>query len=46
VEILEKMEINFKKLTKKYSMLVEFPHSLECYDEDRVYKVRYGKWKR
>lgn len=46
VEILEKMEINFKKLTKKYSMLVEFPHSLECYDEDRVYKVRYSKWKK
>lgn len=45
VEILERMEIDFKKLSKKY-MLLPFPHSLECYDEGRVHKMRYKKWKR
>ena len=45
VEILERMEIDFKKLSKKY-MLLPFPQSMECYDEDGVYKMRYKKWKR
>ncbi len=44
IEILEKMKINFKKLSKKY-MLLPFPISMECYDEDEVYGVRYEKWK-
>lgn len=45
IDILDKMEIDFKKLSKKY-MLWTFPNSLECYNEDKVYNVRYGKWKR
>jgi len=44
IEILDKMKINFKKLSKKYMML-PFPDSLECYSEDGVHKVRYKKWR-
>jgi len=43
IEILDKMKIDFKKLSKKY-MLLPFPHSLEYYGEDRVCNVRYEKW--
>jgi len=45
IDILDKMEIDFKKLSKKY-MIWTFPNSLECYNEDKVYNVRYDKWKR
>ncbi len=45
IEILDRMEINFKKLSKKY-MLLEFPKSLECYDTEGVYDMRYKKWKK
>ena len=45
IDILDKMEIDFKKLSKKY-MLWTFPNSLECYNEEKVYNVRYEKWKR
>lgn len=40
VEILEKMKIDFKKLSKDY-MLLSFPTSMRCYKEDKVYGVRY-----
>lgn len=40
VKILEKMQINFKKLSEDY-MLLGFPHSIDCYKEDKVYDVRY-----
>ncbi len=45
IEILNKMKIDFKKLSKKY-MLLPFPLSMKCYDEDGVYNVRYEKWAR
>ncbi len=45
IDILDKMEIDFKKLSKKY-MIWTFPNSLECYNEDKVYNVRYEKWKK
>lgn len=44
IDILEKMNINFKKLYKKYTIL-SFPQSLECYDEKKIYNMRYEKWK-
>jgi len=43
VEILEKMKISFFKLSKKY-MLLSFPNSIECYNEDKIYNLRYEEW--
>ena len=40
VQILEEMQIDFKKLSEKY-MLLGFPHSLECYEERDIYDLRY-----
>ena len=40
IEILDKMEISFEKLSDKY-MLLGFPNSIECYSEDKVYDLRY-----
>ena len=45
VEILQKMNISFKKLSKKY-MLLGFPNSLECYKDEKIYDLRYEDWKR
>lgn len=44
IEILEKMEIDFKKLSEDY-MLLEFPSSMECYDENDVIDLSYKVWK-
>ena len=43
VEILEKMGISFETLSEKY-MLLSFPNSIECYNEDKVYDLRYEDW--
>jgi len=45
VEILEKMNISFDKLMEEYKLL-SFPYTLECYEEDSVYDIRYEDWKR
>lgn len=34
IEILQKMEIDFKKLSEDY-MLLGFPNSMECYEKKR-----------
>ncbi|MDD5373785.1 MAG: hypothetical protein PHO62_10225 [Sulfurimonas sp.] len=43
IEILEKMEINFKKLSEDY-MLLGFPNSMECYKEKDVIDLYYKLW--
>lgn len=43
IEILQKMNINFKKLSKKY-MLLGFPNSMECYKEKDVIDLDYKLW--
>jgi len=43
VEILEKMEIDFATLSRDYTLL-SFPHSLECYNENNIYNLRYEEW--
>ena len=43
VDILKKMDISFSKLSKNY-MLLSFPNSLECYNEDNIYNLRYEEW--
>jgi hypothetical protein len=45
VEILEKMDISFDELNKKYTLL-SFPNSLECYGENIVYNIRYEEWRK
>jgi len=43
VEILEKMDIDFATLSEDYTFL-SFPNSLECYNEDNSYNLRYEEW--
>jgi hypothetical protein len=43
IEILQKMEIDFKKLSEDY-MLLGFPNSMECYDEKDVIDLDYKLW--
>ncbi len=45
IEILQKMDISFKKLSKKY-MLLGFPNSLECYNDKKIYDLRYEEWEK
>ena len=45
VEILEKMEINLRKLSKKY-MVQTFPHSLGNHDKSKLYDFEYKEVKR
>jgi len=44
IEILEKMEINFKKLSEDY-MLLTFPQSMRRYDRDEIIGLYYTEWK-
>ncbi len=44
IEILEKMEIDFKKLSED-CMLLSFPDSLSCYKDDEIEGLRYEEWK-
>jgi len=43
IEILEKLEIDFKKLSEDY-MLLGFPNSMECYKEKDVFDLDYKLW--
>ena len=43
IEILQIMEINFKKLSEDY-MLLEFPNSMECYKKRDVIDLSYKLW--
>jgi len=43
IEVLEKMEINFEKLSEDY-MLLGFPNSMECYKEKDVIDLGYKLW--
>lgn len=42
IQILEKMNINFKKLSEDY-MLLGFPNSMECYKKDEVIDMYYNE---
>ncbi|CAM3953175.1 hypothetical protein [Arcobacter cloacae] len=43
IEILEKLEIDFKKLSEDY-MLLGFPNSMECYKEKDMIDLSYKVW--
>ena len=43
IEILEKMKISFEELSEKY-MLLSFPNSIECYNEEKLFDLRYEDW--
>ena len=43
IQILEKMNINFKKLGEDY-MLLGFPNSIECYKKDEVIEIYYKEY--
>lgn len=43
IEILEKLEIDFKKLSEDY-MLLGFPNSMECYKAKDVIDLSYEVW--
>ncbi|DAB27406.1 MAG: hypothetical protein A2513_06200 [Sulfurimonas sp. RIFOXYD12_FULL_33_39] len=43
IEILQKMEIDFKKLSEDY-MLLGFPNSMECYEKKDVIDLSYKVW--
>lgn len=43
IEILEKLEIDFKKLNEDY-MLLGFPNSMECYKEKDMIDLSYEVW--
>lgn len=43
IEILQKLEIDFKKLSKDY-MFLGFPNSMECYKEKDVIDLSYEVW--
>lgn len=43
IEILQKMEIDFKKLSEDY-MLLGFPNSMECYKAKDVIDLDYKLW--
>lgn len=43
IEILEKLEIDFKKLSEDY-MLLGFPNSMECYKEKDMIDLSYEVW--
>ncbi|MFA6136774.1 MAG: hypothetical protein WC667_01685 [Sulfurimonas sp.] len=43
IEILEKMNCDFKKLSKDY-MLLGFPNSMECYEEKDMVDLSYKLW--
>ncbi|MCT7618314.1 hypothetical protein N5U05_11250 [Aliarcobacter butzleri] len=45
IEILQKLEINFKKLSEDY-MLLGFPNSMECYKEKDVIDLSYKVWEK
>lgn len=44
IEILEKLEIDFKKLSEDY-MLLGFPNSIECYEKKDMIDLSYKVWK-
>lgn len=44
IEILQKLKIDFKKLSEDY-MLLGFPNSMECYKEKDVMDLSYKVWK-
>ncbi len=43
IEILEKMEISFSKLSQEH-MLLGFPNSIECYKEKDIIDLYYKLW--
>ena len=43
IEFLQKMEIDFKKLSEDY-MLLGFPNSMECYKEKDMIDLSYKVW--
>lgn len=43
IQILEKMNINFKKLSEDY-MLLGFPNSMECYKKNEVIDMYYKEY--
>lgn len=43
IQILEKMNINFKKLSEDY-MLLGFPNSMECYKKDELIEIYYKEY--
>lgn len=43
IQILEKMNINFKKLSEDY-ILLGFPNSMECYKKDEVIDMYYKEY--
>lgn len=43
IEILQKLEINFKKLSEDY-VLLGFPNSMECYEKKDVMDLSYKMW--
>lgn len=43
IEILEKLKIDFKKLSEDY-MLLGFPNSMECYKEKDMIDLSYKVW--
>lgn len=43
IEILEKMKIDFNKLSKDY-MLLGFPNSIECFKEKDIIDLSYRLW--
>ena len=43
IEILQNMEIDFKKLSEDY-MLLGFPNSMECYEKKDMMDLSYKVW--
>ncbi|QOG12872.1 hypothetical protein [Arcobacter sp. FWKO B] len=43
IKILEKLEIDFKKLSEDY-MLLGFPNSMECYEKKDMIDLSYKVW--
>ena len=43
IEILQNMEIDFKKLSEDY-MLLGFPNSMECYEKKDMIDLSYKVW--